>query len=285
MKKIGFIDYYLDEWHANNYPAWISASEIDGFEISYAWAAMDKPGGLGTKAWCERFSVKPMPSVEALVAASDCLVVLSPDHPEQHETLARVALQSGKPTYIDKTFAPDLAAAVRLFAQAEAGHTPLYSTSALRYAQELKWLEEQKLGQADVTYMATRGPGQFSSYVIHQLEMIVRMMGPGARRAMAVGTAEVPVILYTYDDGRSSQISQLPWTGFSFVIQASGQQGTARDIKADFWQPFIDDLLRFFTDGKPPVPARETCATIAMRDAGLQAMAEPGKWIAVPGHV
>ena len=20
MKKIGFIDYYLDEWHANNYP-------------------------------------------------------------------------------------------------------------------------------------------------------------------------------------------------------------------------------------------------------------------------
>ena len=25
MKTIGFIDYYLDEWHANNYPAWIRA--------------------------------------------------------------------------------------------------------------------------------------------------------------------------------------------------------------------------------------------------------------------
>lgn len=23
MKKIGFIDYYLSEWHANNYPIWI----------------------------------------------------------------------------------------------------------------------------------------------------------------------------------------------------------------------------------------------------------------------
>ena len=23
MKKIGFVDYYLSEWHANNYPAWI----------------------------------------------------------------------------------------------------------------------------------------------------------------------------------------------------------------------------------------------------------------------
>ena len=23
MKKIGFIDYFLSQWHANNYPAWI----------------------------------------------------------------------------------------------------------------------------------------------------------------------------------------------------------------------------------------------------------------------
>ena len=23
MKTIGFIDYYLSEWHANNYPNWI----------------------------------------------------------------------------------------------------------------------------------------------------------------------------------------------------------------------------------------------------------------------
>ena len=26
MIKVGFIDYYLDEWHANNYPAWIKAA-------------------------------------------------------------------------------------------------------------------------------------------------------------------------------------------------------------------------------------------------------------------
>ncbi|MCF6175148.1 MAG: hypothetical protein L3J71_05240 [Victivallaceae bacterium] len=26
MKKIGFIDYHIDEWHANNYPKWIRES-------------------------------------------------------------------------------------------------------------------------------------------------------------------------------------------------------------------------------------------------------------------
>ena len=23
MKTIGFVDYYISEWHANEYPAWI----------------------------------------------------------------------------------------------------------------------------------------------------------------------------------------------------------------------------------------------------------------------
>ncbi|MDD2442641.1 MAG: Gfo/Idh/MocA family oxidoreductase, partial [Eubacteriales bacterium] len=138
MKRIGFIDYFLDEWHANNYPAWIRASsQSDSFEVAYAWAAMDKPGGLTTQQWCERHQVEAMPSLEALVDDSDCLILLSPDNPEEHERLAQLALRSGKPTYIDKMFAPDAAAARRLFDLAERHHTPLYSTSALRYAREL----------------------------------------------------------------------------------------------------------------------------------------------------
>ena len=41
MKKIGFVDYYISEWHANNYPAWIrQANEKLGtdYAVSYAWA-------------------------------------------------------------------------------------------------------------------------------------------------------------------------------------------------------------------------------------------------------
>ena len=40
MKTIGFIDYYLDEWHANNYPAMIdSYNKKTGSDylLSYAW--------------------------------------------------------------------------------------------------------------------------------------------------------------------------------------------------------------------------------------------------------
>ena len=56
MVKIGFIDYFLDEWHANNYPKWFrAASETLGeeFVVSYAWAELDAPpqGGKTTKEW------------------------------------------------------------------------------------------------------------------------------------------------------------------------------------------------------------------------------------------
>ena len=37
MKKLGFIDFFIDEWHANNYPAWIrEAKRGTEFELAYA---------------------------------------------------------------------------------------------------------------------------------------------------------------------------------------------------------------------------------------------------------
>ena len=39
MKKIGFVDYYISEWHANNYPGWIEEAckklSVD-YKIAYA---------------------------------------------------------------------------------------------------------------------------------------------------------------------------------------------------------------------------------------------------------
>ena len=36
MKKIGFVDYYISEWHANNYPAWIERIAADMGAALYA---------------------------------------------------------------------------------------------------------------------------------------------------------------------------------------------------------------------------------------------------------
>ena len=44
MFKIGFIDYYLDEWHANNYPAWIKKATNGEMQVTHAWGMTDIEG-------------------------------------------------------------------------------------------------------------------------------------------------------------------------------------------------------------------------------------------------
>ena len=115
-KKIGFIDLFIDEWHANNYPKWISGSKYaDDFELYMAWEQKTKTGLRPLEKWCADFNVTPAKSQEQLIEECDGIIVLAPSNPEVHEELGHLALQSGKPVYMDKPFAPDRATAERIF--------------------------------------------------------------------------------------------------------------------------------------------------------------------------
>lgn len=184
MTRIGFIDYYLDEWHANNYPRMIAEASSGEMVVSGAYGMIDSPlGGLTTAAWCEKMNIPRFDSIEALIAASDALIVLSPDNCEMHETLCRLPLASGKPTYVDKTFAPDGETARRIFALADAAGTPCCSTSALRFAAEYAQIDP-----AAVRAVSSWGPNGFETYAIHQLEPIMMLIRSRPVRVLAQKT-------------------------------------------------------------------------------------------------
>ncbi|MNP68459.1 hypothetical protein D3C76_1644170 [compost metagenome] len=82
MKKIGFIDYYLDEWHANQYPAWIREASGGNMIVAYAYGLKDAENGISNAEWCDKNGVELLSSIEEVVEKSDYLIVLSPDHPE-----------------------------------------------------------------------------------------------------------------------------------------------------------------------------------------------------------
>ena len=104
MKKIGFIDYFLDEWHANNYPKMIKEQSNGEYEVCYAWAKIDSPiGGMTSKEWSEKYNIELLDTMEEVIEKSDVLIVLSPNNPEMHEELCLLPLRSGKRVYIDKT--------------------------------------------------------------------------------------------------------------------------------------------------------------------------------------
>ena len=119
MLRIGFVDKYLDNWHTNHYPDYLRlASRLYGIgaDVVAAWAEGDHPqGGLTTDEWCRRYRTERAASYEELITGVDGILVLCADDCLPHEALAQQALAGGKPIYCDKTFAPDLAAATRMF--------------------------------------------------------------------------------------------------------------------------------------------------------------------------
>ena len=282
MKKIGFIDYYLDEWHANNYPGMIRGNERAkalGLEVCYAYAKTDVSpyDGVTTDEWCAEHKVEKCRSIEELVDKSDFIAVLSPDNPELHYELSEYALKSGKPTYIDKTFAPDLAAAERLFAIARQSGTPCYSTSALRFAAEYRDIRPD-----EVTAVSCWGPNDFDTYSVHQLEPLMMLMGAEPARVMWLDGEKWMSLAVQFRDGRCATLSCFAG-GSPFVTNVSLRSGNRLiTVESDFFAAFIEELCRFYQTGEVRVPHRETLAIMAVRGAGLLAAKTPGVWVDVP---
>ena len=275
MKKIGFIDYYLDEWHANNYPSLLKEASGGELKVAYAYGMIDCPlGGMTTEQWCKNYGITRCYSIEEVIEKSDCLIVLSPDNCEMHECLCQLPLRSGKPTYVDKTFAPDYAVAKRIFDLAEAFGTPCYSSSALRYAEEYKNVEREK-----ITAINSWGPSVFERYSIHQLEPIMMLMQTPVRRVMYVPAEEWYTVLMDFEDGRQATFSGF-LKGSPFMMNiAAGDKTQVVKIESDFFHEFIVDLCDFFRNPSEKVPHKETLSIMAVRGAALRAQKTPGQWV------
>ncbi len=281
MKKIGFIDLFIDEWHANNYPQWIKEFGKNEFEVAMAWEEKPMEGRRPLAAWCRDFGVTPAGSIAEVVAQCDVICVLAPANPEAHAKLAELPLQSGKPVYVDKPFAPDGTVARGMFDLAAKHHTPLFSSSALRFAAELSAAKSSLAGEP-IDFVSVRGGGRsFEEYGIHQLEMMVSLMGCGVKRVMACGHgARSRHVLVEYADGRRGTLTWMLPQGFGLAI-AGAKREIVLDKLSDFFPNLIKAMLEFFATGKAPVPAAETIEIAATLAAAISACQTPDRWVSV----
>jgi len=280
MKSIGFIDHFIDEWHANHFPEMVRKSKLgSGFQVTMAWDETTPPGRKPLADWCREHGVKAARSQAEVVESCDCLVVLSPDNPECQERLADLALRSGKPVYLDKPFTARRAGAEACFAKAQQHGTPLMSCSSLRFTPALVKALTTDFAAARPTYVATRGPGEFGVYSIHQIEMLVRAFGVGARRVMQCGNAQATVLVVAYDDDRRGVVSLAPGNPFGITLGAPGRDAVTLDPLDGFFDAFMDELLGFFTTGRSPIPPAETVEIVALVETGIHARLTPDRWV------
>lgn len=278
-KKIGFIDLFIDEWHANNFPKWFTEAAGGEFEMGLAWEE-STAGGRPLDVWCAEMGMRPARSLSEVVEGSDAICVLAPSNPEVHERLAELALQSGKPVYVDKPFAPDRAAAERMVRLAASHGTPLMSCSALRYAAELMAAKSGNFANREISLAAVRGGGgNFAEYAIHQAEMVVVLMGCGVRRVRRLGTGETVQTLVEYADGRTATMTWHPELPFGIPVVAGQGHAAALDTLNDFFPNLVVAILEFFRSGKSPIPSEEPIAIAALAAAAIRAAGNDGSWV------
>ena len=278
MKKIGFIDYRIDEWHANHYPEWIKnaaeALKLD-YTVAYAYASENAPDGRTTEEWCRDFGVERCHSIDEVCQKSDVLLVLAPSNPETHLGFAKAVLPSGKPTYIDKTFAPDTATALEIFALAEAYHTPLFSSSALRYSTELDAWE----GKGAKNIVTCGGGSNAPEYIIHQAEMVIRLLKdePIEFKAETQGTQ----ILFRARFKKGAVTSMVYARSLPFSVCVEMESGEEQNaiMKSDSFAGLIRDILRFYETGKPCFDTNETINVMKLREGALRALETPETWV------
>ena len=277
IKRIGFVDYKLDNFHANVFLKHLKDETADRGFAAVGGFALDEEDG---RAWSENNDVPYFDSVEALNEHVDSYAVLAPSNPELHLELCEMVLPMGKTTYVDKTFAPDLETAEKIFALADEYGVAMQTASALRYTEVQEFVKEAGGSEAVRHMVAWGGGGSFGEYSIHPTEMAISCMGPDVESLMRRGTDEHSQLLLNFSGGRTAVINVYTNATTPFAASIT-TEGETHYITVDTSCLFVNmthAMLDLFETGEVSIPREESLMVRRILDSA-------GKPEAVEGFV
>ena len=267
MKRIGLIDYYINEWHALNYPSFLEKVKgefEEDFVISDFYAEIDHPD-LSSKEFEKKYNVHECSSLEELCNKCDYLMVLYPDNPERKFEVVKKVIPFKKPIFVDKTFMNSEEEAKTIFEMAEKEGTPLFTSSSLRFADEVKQLE-------DTDSLLVIAPSvHLSDYWIHPLEIVVSKMGENAIRAKLSKSGVHHMLNIEYPNNKNALIVIAEGgNAQDFFISGNGKrnQNLTRCV-SPYFENEMKVILHFFINKKAPFSKEETLCAMRLRDIAL----------------
>lgn len=274
-KRVGFVCDDLTNFHSNTYFKIINDTlKKRGFSVSGGNAIDHKKGA----AWCEERGLPYFENPADLDAVSDYYMVLAPNNPESHYELCKRVFPFGKTTYVDKTFAPDVAAAKRIFKLADKHRTTIQTSSALRYTNVQDRVAELG-GRARIRHMAAWGGGRaFEIYAIHPVELVISCMGPKAEKLMRRGSGKQSQLLIDFAAGRTAVVNVYTQASTPFAASLTTAKAT-EFVPVDSSQIFVNlaaAALDMFETGKATVDRKETLMVRRILDVAADPRAQKG---------
>jgi len=220
------------------------------------------------------------------------LVMVCNRYGDDHTAPARLAIEAGVPTFVDKPFANDFADVRALVTLATNKGTPLMSCSAVRYAVEVMELQPRLADFGPLSLAVTSGPaaGDFPNpralhpffYGVHPVELLHTLLGPGAEAVSTQRSTRCDVGLVHYADGRQGVINLLQKSPSLYHGVVYGEQGWAEIDISDWDRFYVGTLERAIVMAEtktPPYPIDWAVEVMAIMTALLRSAENGGKRI------
>ena len=275
QKRVGFICDDLTNFHTNTYYKILNEDlKQRGFTVSGGHALDDKKGA----AWCAERGLPYFEKMADLDAVSDYYMVLAPNNPGVHYEICKHVFPFGKTTYVDKTFAPDVATAKRIFKLADKHRTTIQTSSALRYTNVQDRVAELG-GRARIRHMVAWGGGRaFEIYAIHPVELVISCMGANAESLMRRGTGKQSQLLINFKGGRTAVVNV--YTNASTPFAASLTTAKATELvpveSAKIFINLAAAALDMFESGKATIDRKESVMVRRILDVSEDPKAQKG---------
>jgi predicted dehydrogenase len=231
----------------------------------------------------DKYGVELVGSIEELLKKVDVILLESVDG-RPHLNQVRPVLAAKKRVFIDKPFTASYADAKEIVRLSRETGTPFFSTSSLRYANDLTAMKQSdKLGTLLGAF--TYGPAPTEPhhpdlfwYGIHAVEMLYTLMGPGCESVTRVRTDGADVVVGRWKDGRTATVRGTRAGKAEYGAVAFGEKTTLTTtppMKVDY-RNLLVEIVKFFQTGVPPVQPEETLEMMAFMEAADLSKARGG---------
>jgi hypothetical protein len=257
--------------------------------VAYPGGSPDLPASRdrlpGYVAQLRKKGLTIVESLDELINQCDAVLLESVDgrpHLKQFRGVAK-----GKPVFIDKPLAASLADVIRIFRHAEETQTPVFSSSSLRFVDEVRDLATDK-PFGELLGCETSGPLSFQRkhidlawYGIHGVEPLYAIMGRGCETVSRTDSKTSSLVVGKWSDGRIGSYRGITVGHAPYSVTAYGTNAVVHRTGFSGYEPAVRTICEFFATGKPPVVSEETIEIFAFMEAADESKRRGGGPVAI----
>jgi predicted dehydrogenase len=265
MIRLGFLG--AQSSHARIFGRLINVERrYDGLCVSAIWRG-DCPDAKEEIA--DELHIKTIAATEkALIEDSDAVVILLRDG-GSHAQWARLALQLGKPLFIDKPFTYSPEDALEILRTAQKLNVPVFGGSALRHLPAIgeirRRITEEKSCRLAIRFCADPDSpfGGYHFYGCHLADLAVAMLGSRYTCVLAARQGRCVTVQVKHDDAQVLLLSNPDTEGLSISFNSGEAAPDAIPYEACYGLA-LEQFSLMLKTGVLPVPYDELAATVAL---------------------